>query len=187
MDFRISYAQNREDYLIAAFFPDVTVGHYVDVGASDPTQLSVTKLFYERGWSGINVEPIPELADRLRAERPRDVTVQAGLGATAGTRPFRQYSGSGLSTTNPEMMDMYTASSTPDTSEFRDYTITITTLAEVLSEHPLPHLHFAKIDVEGSEFDVLRGNDWDAFRPELICIETDHMVRDWVPLLAKAG
>ena len=186
MEYRTSYAQNREDFLIAAFFPDVETGHYVDIGAADPTQYSVTRLFYEQGWSGVNVEPIPELAERLRAERPRDMVVQAGLGAKEGTATLRQYAGSGLSTTSGEMMDTHATRATPETAEFEDYSIAITTLAALLREQPLPHIHFLKVDVEGSEFDVLSGNDWNLFRPELICIETDHMVRDWMPLLAEA-
>jgi len=187
MDFRISYAQNREDFLIAAFFPDVAVGHYVDVGASDPSQYSVTKLFYDQGWNGINIEPIPELADALRSERPRDLTLQVALGAEAGSVTFRQYSGAGLSTYNTDIMAKHAAAETPEAADFVEYPTEVVTLSTVLREHPLPHLHFLKIDVEGSEFDVLAGNDWGSFRPELLCIETDHVVRDWTPLLAEAG
>ena len=187
MEFRISYAQNREDFLIAAFFPDVAVGHYVDVGASDPSQYSVTKLFYDQGWNGINIEPIPELADALRSERPRDLTLQVALGAEQGSVTFRQYSGAGLSTYNPDVMAKHAAAETPDSADFVEYPTEVVTLSMVLRENPLPHLHFLKIDVEGSEFDVLAGNDWTSFRPELLCIETDHVVRDWTPLLAEAG
>ncbi|HUQ00567.1 MAG TPA: FkbM family methyltransferase [Aeromicrobium sp.] len=187
MEFRVSYAQNREDFLIAAFFPDVDEGHYVDVGASHPTRYSVTKRFYDAGWRGINVEPIPELVDLLRRERPRDVTLQVGLGAAETSATFRHYAGDGLSTTSAEIMAKHEAEQTPGSDEFVEYSIDVTTLAAVLREHPLPQVHFLKIDVEGTEFDVLTGNDWDAFRPELICIETDHMVRDWTPILAAAG
>ena len=186
MEFRISYAQNREDFLIDGFFPDVTVGHYVDVGAAHPTELSVTKLFYDRGWSGINIEPIPDLVALLEADRPRDLNLKVGVGTAEDVSQFRQYAGSGLSTMSPEMIEAYATRDTPDTAEFVDIEIQVTTLATVLGEHQLPHIHFLKIDVEGSEYDVLSGNDWDQFRPELICIETDHMVRDWTPLLRAA-
>jgi peptide methionine sulfoxide reductase MsrB len=57
----ISYAQNREDVIIDAFFPDLKKGFYVDIGAADPNYDSVTKFFYEKGWSGINIEPNPQL------------------------------------------------------------------------------------------------------------------------------
>lgn len=32
-------------------------GVYVDVGANHPDRMNNTKLFYERGWRGINIEP----------------------------------------------------------------------------------------------------------------------------------
>jgi hypothetical protein len=55
----ISYAQNREDILLWRALRDLSGGFYIDVGAEDPTQNSVTRAFYERGWHGINVEPVP--------------------------------------------------------------------------------------------------------------------------------
>jgi hypothetical protein len=55
----VSYAQNREDILLRAFFDPKEVGFYVDVGAYDPDDDSVTRLFYDRGWRGINIEPQP--------------------------------------------------------------------------------------------------------------------------------
>ncbi len=186
MTLRVSHAQNREDIVIAGFFPDVTNGHYVDIGAGHPSDLSVTKLFYDQGWSGINIEPIPELAKLLRAERPRDVTLELGVLAEVGAVTLRQYAGSGLSSVNPEVIARHATTPTKATTEFEELEIEATTLATLLREHPLDHIHFMKIDVEGSEYDVLAGNDWDAFRPELLCIETDHMVRDWTPLLADA-
>jgi len=187
MEFQVSYAQNREDFLIAAFFPDVEVGHYVDVGAGHPEELSVTKLLYDRGWSGINIEPIPELAAALRAERPRDVTLQVAVAATAGHATFRQYTGWGLSTLNAEMVVEHETHPTSWTEQYTDYTVETVTLAGVIEENPLPHVHVLKLDVEGAEHDVLSGVDWDAFQPELLCIETDHMREDWFPLLHDAG
>ncbi|HZY84782.1 MAG TPA: hypothetical protein VFE78_08120, partial [Gemmataceae bacterium] len=52
----ISYAQNGEDVLLGRLFGGQPDGFYVDVGASDPTDLSLTRHFYERGWRGVNVE-----------------------------------------------------------------------------------------------------------------------------------
>ena len=47
----ISYAQNHEDVLLRRAFPDQDAGFYLDVGAAHPVIDSVTKHFYDRGWS----------------------------------------------------------------------------------------------------------------------------------------
>ncbi len=60
----ISYAQNREDVVLQRALSGVQRGRYVDVGANDPTEDSVSKAFYEAGWRGITVEPVHEFAER---------------------------------------------------------------------------------------------------------------------------
>ena len=44
-----SYAQFLEDLVLHCALKDVDKGFYIDVGANDPTDLSVTKFFYDRG------------------------------------------------------------------------------------------------------------------------------------------
>ena len=53
----VSYSQNFEDVMLWRALKDVENGFYIDVGANHPAIDSVTKLFYENGWSGINIEP----------------------------------------------------------------------------------------------------------------------------------
>ena len=56
---------------------------YLDIGANDPIMLNNTYLFYLRGCNGVLVEPNAALCERLRAVRPRDTTLTAGIGVTA--------------------------------------------------------------------------------------------------------
>ncbi len=66
----ISYAQNQEDVLLNRVFQGLSDGFYIDVGANDPVVDSVTKLFYDRGWTGINVEPDENCWRRLERSAP---------------------------------------------------------------------------------------------------------------------
>src|SRR6267142_4363248 len=84
----ISYAQNFEDVMLNRVFCGRNKGFYVDVGAADPITLSVTKWFYDLGWSGINIEPHPEFYQRLVAMRPKDVNLNCGAGARRGEAAF---------------------------------------------------------------------------------------------------
>jgi hypothetical protein len=56
----VSYARNCEDVMLWRALRDVAKGFYVDIGASDPEIASTTRAFYERGWFGINVQPVDE-------------------------------------------------------------------------------------------------------------------------------
>jgi peptide methionine sulfoxide reductase MsrB len=53
----ISYAQNFEDIILWRALKNIKNGFYVDVGAGDPVNHSVTKWFYDQGWSGVNIKP----------------------------------------------------------------------------------------------------------------------------------
>ena len=50
------------------------------VGANHPTLLSQTWHLEQQGWSGVLVEPNPELCEMLQAQRPRSRTFQAAVG-----------------------------------------------------------------------------------------------------------
>src|SRR6202163_2212891 len=82
-----SYAQNFEDVMLARAFPGSS-GFYVDVGANDPDIDNVTRHFYERGWSGINIEPLSVNSEELRKKRPRDINLEMAVGEQEGTITF---------------------------------------------------------------------------------------------------
>src|SRR5262245_26066783 len=82
----ISYAQNLEDVLLERVFGGKTNGFYVDVGAHDPERLSVTKHFYDKGWRGINVEPVPASHQKFVEQRPRDINLAVAAGREEGDR-----------------------------------------------------------------------------------------------------
>jgi FkbM family methyltransferase len=184
---RLYYAQNKEDLLIKSFFPDVKKGFYIDVGANDPIIDSVTKLFYDEDWSGINIDPIKKHIVDLNLQRPRDVNMNIGLSNETGELMFREFlQGDGLSTFDPTMRKYYEKGhhSFP-TDKFTEYKVPVKTLGEIITSNKIDHVHFIKIDVEGFEYEVISGYNWQKIRPELICIEATHISKDWRPLLKK--
>jgi len=166
--YKIYYSQNREDLILAGFLRNVAVGFYIDVGANHPEQDSVTKLFYDKGWSGINVEPIESKYLELCKQRPRDINIKAGLSSQPGTLIFRTYENDGLSTFSSDSKQMWESLQLPH----HDVSVEASTLSKILKQHhPTGEIHFLKIDAEGLELEVLLGNGWDAFRPWVLCIE----------------
>lgn len=71
----VSYAQNAEDVVLWRALGGVSHGRYVEVGASHPSDDSVTRAFYERGWSGVTIESLDLLVPTLRLD---DVLAESG-------------------------------------------------------------------------------------------------------------
>jgi hypothetical protein len=84
----LSYTQNLEDYHLSLAFAGQKTGTYIDVGAGHPIADNVSFWFYERGWSGIVVEPQPALAALYPRLRRRDVVVASLLGRNEGEIDF---------------------------------------------------------------------------------------------------
>jgi len=165
----ISYAQNLEDVVLWRVLGHVQDGTYVDVGAADPTEFSVTKAFYDRGWSGVNIEPAPEFVEKLRAERPRDTIVAACAGAEVGTATLHYVPGTGLSTVS----DDYLGTIANHHFEVVDLEVEVQRLDQMLEFAGLDgkDIHFLKVDVEGAEETVLRSIDLSVWRPWILVVE----------------
>ena len=181
----LSYAQNREDLIIHEFFKNLNDGFYVDVGANSPIHDSVTKIFYDKGWSGINIEPIHSHYKSLLHARPRDTNLNIGISSDERTLKLREYEGDGLSTFSREMMKQYEAHKTRFTESYTDYNVKTRSLSSIFEELKPPQINFMKIDVEGFEYEVIVSNDWLKFRPMLLCIEANHVENDWKAFLRK--
>ena len=163
----ISYAQNYEDVILWRALRHVERGFYVDAGAFDPVVDSVTCAFYERGWSGINVEPLDEYFDKLTQARPRDTNLKVALGREVGSRTMWVFDGTGLSTLDPQIAAQHQAAG----FVAKEMLVPVLTLAKILEDRAPLAIHFLKIDVEGAEFEVLEGLDLDRVRPWIIVIE----------------
>lgn len=183
----VTYAQNREDIILAGFFPSVEHGTYVDVGAGHPDYQSVTKFFYVRGWSGVNIEPSKRLANMLGKTRPRDTTYQVAVANRGSETTYREYLGDGLSTLSEDVKRQYQNSSDPLLRYYKDYPVAVETLASILKKAALKEIHFMKIDVEGLEEEVVKSNDWKKYRPHIVCLEVHHVRGDWHSLMKSYG
>lgn len=163
----VSYTQNHEDIMLWRALRHVQGGFYVDVGANDPVDDSVTKLFYDRGWQGINVEPSVEYFARLQEQRPRDINLSCAAGAEDGTIQFYETTTRGWSTSDRDVGESYLAQGL---ATFK--TVEVLKLDTIFGRFLPKDIHFLKIDVEGAEASVLQGLSLDRYRPWILVIES---------------
>src|SRR5690606_18044134 len=156
-----------EDVVLWRALKDVERGFYVDVGANDPVVDSVTKAFYDRGWAGINLEPLQRHFDDLCRDRPRDINLQVAVGASEGELVLWDSEVRGWASACCKVQQAQLEHGTEGVA----VTVQQTTLSKVLSDHHDGDIHFLKIDVEGLEKEVLEGTDFQRFRPWIVVIE----------------
>ena len=161
----ITYSQHGEDLMILNIFDQLGIktGRYLDLGAHHPTTISNTKLLYDRGWRGVNVEANPNLIEAFQLERPEDINVCCAVAPTEGESTFYMYDDySGLNTLVK-----------PDYEPQKTITVRTKTLNQIVDEYcggKFPQLLL--IDVEDLDYDVLSSSDFVSFYgPRVICSE----------------
>jgi FkbM family methyltransferase len=177
-----SYAQNLEDVMLRRALQDRTEGFYVDLGAYRPEADSVTKWFYDNGWSGVNVEPTPALHAEFVTARVRDVNLQLAVGGTKRKASFHIEEGSGLSHIVGEQ-----------SADAQAIVVEVVTLDELLEHYTRgKQIDFLKIDVEGAEQEILAATTLPN-RPRIILVEATApnsqvgVWQGWEPHLLRLG
>jgi FkbM family methyltransferase len=160
-----SYSQYSEDLIIQSYFPrGKRNGRYVDVGCHHPRRGSNTYGLYKKGWSGILIDLEECKVKANQMARRRDQVVLAAV------------------SDKEEWLDIYSDKkySTNTTIKRQDDQdgksligrIKTQTLTKILEENHFPtQFELLSIDVEGVDFEVLKGLDLKIYKPEIICIE----------------
>lgn len=171
-----SYAQAGEDLIVHYLFGHLKLGEvtYLDIGAYDPVYLSNTYFFYKQGHRGVLVEPNVTLCEKLRAVRPRDTVLEAGIGiGKPGVADFYVMSDPSWSTFDRAEAE-HRVKATQGKATIKEVRkIPLLDVNDVIAQHfqgSAPA--FVSIDVEGWEFRILNSIDFKRFRPKVICIET---------------
>lgn len=185
----VSYAQNFEDVMLWRALNGIDKGFYIDVGANDPIADSVTKAFYERGWRGINIEPLLSHWHDLERDRPDDINLQCAVGEVSGELELWETDTRGWATAAKDVITQYQK----DGHTGVVHKIPVQTLTEICSRYVQGEIHFLKIDVEGYEYAAISGMDFSKFRPWILVIEAakpsslEDGSSEWEPIVLSSG
>lgn len=157
--------------VLVNFFGDDFRGIYVDIGAHDPLMWSNTKKLAERGWRGLDIDPMPGVAAKFRKHRPRDICLEAAI--DIGSREKLHY---WMFDTEPR----WNCLSPSEPVAQRDgqpvrptshVAVPIITIGEALRQADLERVDLINIDIEGGEEYILRHWPWERCTPKAICVE----------------
>jgi len=139
-------------------------GFYIECGANDGVDQSNTWYFEKfKNWHGILIEAHPEIFRELKKNRnKRNILVNKFLVSN-------NYKSQTVNISNNDLMSKF--STTNEESSFS----TSITLTEVLKKNNSPKLiDLFSLDVEGYEFEVLKGIDFKNYKFKYFLIETNN-------------
>lgn len=163
----VTHAQNFEDVMLRRALPDVKSGFYVDIGAFHPSHHSVSYWFYQNGWTGINVEPNEKFFAILEAKRQRDINLRVAVTGTGGLA--RLYLHDALSTIQDEVAAVHRQNGLDLSHVAQVEAMTLDQLFDGYVQSRT--VDFLKLDVEGSEGEILNSTNFERARPRILVVE----------------
>jgi len=173
-----SYALNDLDLKLEPFIAKAG-GFFIEAGANDGISQS-NSLFFEKhyGWTGLLVEPIPELAARCRQNRPDCMVVNSALvpfDYTAATIEMHACNlmslvKGAMKSTEADLEHIARGCEIQQV-ESREIRVPAIPLSQLLDQNGVREIDFLSLDVEGFELAVLQGLDLTRHRPRWMLIE----------------
>jgi FkbM family methyltransferase len=170
-----SYAQGGEDIIIAYIARNhlamTKPGKYVDVGCNAPVRYSNTFDLYLLGWRGVNIDANSELIREGGRVRKEDIFVRAAASDIEREVTFHKGVSDLVSTIDEKKIIEWKKHF--EYSEEDQEMLTTRTLTSILDDtwKPAEPIDLLTIDVEGHDFQVLKGLDLTRYRPKIIVIE----------------
>ena len=168
----ISYSQAAEDLVLSVLLGGNT-GFYVDVGAHHPSRFSVTRLLYQKGWCGINIDANPGIDEEFRKYRPRDLFINAAVG-NSKTYKYYRFNEPAINTIDGKWMKRFVK----EGNQIKD-TIEVpgVTLRKIFDSVPIgTSVNLLNVDIEGADLEALRSLKIESLsknlRPQWILIES---------------
>lgn len=172
------FAHNDIDQKMERYL-DFDHGTFVEVGANDGISQSNTLYFEKyRGWRGLLVEPVPELAWRCRRNRRQSKVVNCALGEFSQRGSTVEVTYCNLMSVvkgalkSPEAERAHLAAGA-EVQNLKTYRLRVRCrpLSDLIDRYRLPPVDFMSLDVEGFELSVLKGLDLARHRPRYLLVE----------------
>lgn len=183
----MGYAQNAEDVLVAPWLPDI--GKLLDIGACDGVRYSNTRIFMERGWWGVLIEPERRNLDALHhlyRGNTRTRVIEAAVvpngyrGQTVHLVPNQFIGLASCLELWPEHRRKWAAH-----TRFLDPIRVLAMRPATLNR--LGPFDLVSLDIEGGNVDIARELDWGKLCKSVAIVEHDGQIETLRDLFESAG
>jgi hypothetical protein len=172
-----TFSQHGEDLLILNLFDQLKIEKpsYLDLGAHHPINISNTKLLYDRGSRGVNIEANPYLISLFFQQRPDDINVSIGVThlPCETEAEFLMYDHFSGRNTFLESEVEYAKDSVYGKKITQKIAVNCKSINKIVEEYcgsKFPD--FLSCDLEGLDYDVLNSANFEDYgKPKILCVE----------------
>ncbi len=182
--------EENEKAQIRNYFDNITNGVCVEVGANEPISVCSQSWHLEDklNWKCILVEPNPDLFAKTKRLRPKATIYNCACVSDDNEGYMKLHIP--LSNEGTDITGHASLEKNADEHNYKKHksiNVKTETLTNILKKEGVENVDFLSIDVEGAELDVLKGIDFQKFRPKLILLEDKHLYLTKHRLLKKNG
>tara|TARA_Y100000389_G_scaffold202784_1_gene249190 strand:- start:1013 stop:1633 length:621 start_codon:yes stop_codon:yes gene_type:complete len=171
---RKSYGFEFEDITINKYLKNIKKGFYVDIGAFNPIRGSNTYLLFKKGWSGINVDADENSIKIFNILRRKDYNFNYAISSSKKKelKLYYEKNSSGVKTTVTKFRDL-------TLKKFKFKKVKVSTFKNLIkkTKYYKKRIDFLNIDCEGNDFDVLKSVNIKTYKPKIICIEINVLLK----------
>jgi len=159
-----SYSGGAVDLIVNHFFRNKKKGVYIDVGCYHPYNGNNTKLLYDKGWSGINIDLDFHTIDFFNYVRKRDENINIAISDKEGEQDLYFFH-------NRSAINSLSEIRKNDAKEIKK--IKTKTLNSIIENSKFNNekINLLLIDVEGHEMEVLKSVNLKKYFPEMVVLE----------------
>lgn len=173
------YSQYGQDATVNELLGNLENGIFFDIGANDGTTFSNSLLFEEKGWTGICVEPHPEIFTELKNNRKCHL-VNAAVSNINAKVNFMVVEGPGnmlsgiVDFFDDHHMERIDKSIAKNGGSKKIIEIEALTPVTILKRYNTDHIDFLSIDVEGCDLAILQSFDFNSTKVNMITVENNN-------------
>jgi len=174
------YSQINQDRIADFALSRKTKGVFLDIGAHDGITFSNTYFFEkERGWTGICIDPNPDVFQKLVANR-HCICENCAIAIEEKQMVYRKVTGHYLSEMLGGIVEFMDAEhierinkevATHAEYSIEDIPVECKRLDKLLDKYSVDEIDYLSIDTEGAEYEILQSLDFDKLNIRLMSVE----------------
>jgi FkbM family methyltransferase len=168
-----TYSQLNQDVDVIQFYKNKENGYFIEIGANDGINLSNSYLLEKNyNWKGICVEPIPDIFNKLKNNRPNSICVNKAIYSYSDIILKFNIASCDLLSGIVEHINCHKSS----LNNGKIIDVQTISMNDLLDNNNAPNfIDYLSIDTEGSEFEILKTIDYDKYTFGIIHVEHNYV------------